>query len=363
MKILFVITGLGVGGAERQVVDLATRLVQLRYHVKICYLTGAPANSSIPNQIELIGLGMKKSVSGFFMAYAELRRIILRFQPDVVHSHMVHANILSRLVRLTTPIARLVCTAHSTNEGGKLRMLGYRLTARLADVSTNVSAEAVAAFEAQGAVAPGTMLAIPNGIDTERFQPSDSIRIELRKREGVHEDVRIVLAVGRLAEAKDYPNLFRALADVFSTNDNVRLWIVGDGELRKGLEEEVARHGITEKVRFLGVQNNVVDWMNAADVFALSSAWEGFGLVVAEAMACEKVVVATDAGGVKEVLGDCGYLVPTRNSNSLSAALKETLQLPPKAAKTMGQRARERIVSQYSLENIAKRWCAIYEGC
>ena len=123
MKVLFVITGLGVGGAERQVVDLATRLVQLNHQVKICYLTGSPANLSIPNQIELIGLGVRKSVWGFFMAYAALRRVILRFQPDVVHSHMVHANILSRLVRLTTPIARLVCTAHSTNEGGKLRML------------------------------------------------------------------------------------------------------------------------------------------------------------------------------------------------------------------------------------------------
>ena len=362
MKVLFVITGLGVGGAERQVVDLATRLVQLGYQVTICYLTGAPANSFIPNQVELIGLGMKKSAWGFVMAYSELRRIILRFQPDVVHSHMVHANILSRLVRLTTPITRLVCTAHNTNEGGKLRMLGYRLTARLADVSTNVSAEAVAAFEAQGAVAPGTMLAMPNGIDTERFQPSDSARLEIRKREGIHEDEKILLAVGRLSEAKDYPNLFRAYAEVLLSSINARLWIVGDGELRKDLEVELARHGINEKVRFLGVQNNVEDWMNAADVFALSSAWEGFGLVVAEAMACEKVVVATDAGGVKEVLGDCGYLVPTRNANALSAALKEALQLPPEAVKSLGLRARERVVSQYSLENIAKRWCAIYAG-
>lgn len=362
MRILFVITGLGVGGAERQVVDLADRLVRLGHTIKIAYLTGQALIQPRSPNVELIGFQMKKAVSGFIRTYLGLRRLIQAFRPDVVHSHMVHANILSRLVRLTTPITRLVCTAHNTNEGGKLRMLGYRLTARLADVSTNVSAEAVAAFEAQGAVAPGTMLAISNGIDTERFQPSDSARLELRKREGVHEDEQIVLAVGRLNEAKDYPNLFRAFADVLSSSVNVRLWIVGDGELRKDLEEEIARNGITEKVRFLGIRSNVADWMNAADVFALSSAWEGFGLVVAEAMACEKVVVATDAGGVKEVLGDCGYLVPTRNASALSAALKEALQLPPDAAKSLGQRARERIVSQYSLDNIAKRWCAIYAG-
>lgn len=356
------ITGLGVGGAERQVVDLADRLVRLGHTIKIAYLTGQALIQPRSPNVELIGFQMKKTVSGFIRTYFGLRRLIQAYRPDVVHSHMVHANILARLVRLSCRIPRLVCTAHNTNEGGKLRMLGYRLTAPLADVSTNVSAEAVAAFEAQGAVAPGTMLAMPNGIDTERFQPSDSARLEIRKREGIHEDEKILLAVGRLSEAKDYPNLFRAYAEVLLSSINARLWIVGDGELRKDLEVELARHGINEKVRFLGVQNNVEDWMNAADVFILSSAWEGLPLVIGEAMACEKVVVATDAGGVKEVLGSCGYLVPTRNSDALSAALKEALQLPPEAVKSLGLRARERVVSQYSLENIAKRWCAIYAG-
>lgn len=360
MRILFVITGLGVGGAERQVVDLADRLVRLGHTIKIAFLTGPALIQPRSQDVELIGFQMKKTVRGFIRTYFGLRRLIQAYRPDVVHSHMVHANILARLVRLSCRIPRLVCTAHSTNEGGRLRMLGYRMTAPLADVSTNVSVEAVTAFEAQGAVAPGTMLAIPNGIDTERFRPSDSARLELRKREGFFEDAKIVLAVGRLNEAKDYPNLFRAFADVLSSGVNARLLIIGDGELRKVLGVELARNGITEEVRFLGVQNNVEDWMNAADVFALSSAWEGFGLVVAEAMACEKVVVATDAGGVKEVLGDCGYLVPTRNANALSTALKEALQLPPEAVKSLGLRARERVVSEYSLQNVAKRWCEIY---
>jgi len=362
MRILFVITGLGVGGAERQVVDLADRLVRLGHTIKIAYLTGQALIQPRSPNVELIGFQMKKAVSGFIRTYLGLRRLIQAFRPDVVHSHMVHANILARLVRLSCRIPRLVCTAHNTNEGGKLRMLGYRLTAPLADVSTNVSAEAVAAFEAQGAVAPGTMLAMPNGIDTERFQPSDSARLQLRKMAGVREDEKIIIAVGRLSEAKDYPNLFRAFADALPSIGSVRLWIIGDGELRSVLEDEVARHRISEKVVFWGIQGNVADWMNAADVFILSSAWEGLPLVIGEAMACEKVVVATDAGGVKEVLGSCGYLVPTRNSDALSAALKEALQLPPEAVKSLGLRARERVVSQYSLENIAKRWCAIYAG-
>ena len=363
MRILFLITGLGLGGAERQVVDLADRLAGLGNVIKIAFLTGPALVRPHSPKVEIVGFQMQRTGRGFLRTYLGLRKLIRTFRPDVVHSHMVHANILARLVRLSCRIPRLVCTAHSTNEGGKLRMLAYRLTAPLADVSTNVSAQAVTAFEAQRAVAPGSMLAIPNGIDTERFQPSGTVRLKLRKMEGIREDEKIIIAVGRLSEAKDYPNLFGAFADALPSIGNVRLWIIGAGELRRNLEDEVARHGISERVGFLGVQSNVADWMNAADVFTLSSAWEGLPLVVGEAMACEKVVVATDAGGVKEVLGDCGYLVPTRNSKALSAALKEALQLPPEAAKSLGQRARERIVSQYSLENIAKRWCEIYEGC
>lgn len=360
MKVLFVITGLGVGGAERQVVDLADRLAGLGHQIKIAYLTGPALVQPRSKDVELVGLQMQKTGSDLLRAYFGLRKLIKAFRPDVVHSHMVHANILARLVRLSCRIPRLVCTAHNTNEGGKLRMLGYRLTAPLADVSTNVSAEAVAAFEARRAVAPGSMLAIPNGIDTKRFQPSRPARLQLRKMAGVREDEKIIIAVGRLSEAKDYPNLFRAFADALPSIGSVRLWIIGDGELRSVLEDEVARHRISEKVVFWGIQGNVADWMNAADVFILSSAWEGLPLVIGEAMACEKVVVATDAGGVKEVLGDCGYLVPTRNADALSAALKEALQLPPEAVKSLGLRARERVVSEYSLQNVAKRWCEIY---
>jgi glycosyltransferase involved in cell wall biosynthesis len=362
MKILFVITGLGVGGAERQVVDIADRLVGLGHDVKIAYLTGSALTRPNSGKVEVIGFQMKKTVGGFLNAYFGISELIRSFAPNVVHSHMVHANILTRLVRLTCSIPRLVCTAHSTNEGGKLRMLGYRLTSFLADVSTNVSAEAVSAFEAQGAVAPGRMLAIPNGIDVERFRSSEVNRIKIRRREGVADDEKVIIAVGRLTEAKDYPNLFLAFADVLLVTNNVRLWIIGDGDLRCNLMGEVDRLGFANKVNFYGVQSRVSEWMNGADVFVLSSAWEGFGLVVAEAMACEKVVVATDAGGVKEVLGDCGFLVPPADSNALSKALLQALALPRNDAQTWGATGRQRVLTHFSLDCVVQRWLDVYSS-
>jgi len=361
MKIFYVITGLGLGGAERQVVDLADRMVSLGHSVSIAYMTGPALVRPAFKNINIFGFESEKTLFGFLRALLKLSGLLKRIKPDVVHSHMVHANILSRLARLTCRMPRLVCTAHSTNEGGRLRMLAYRLTAPLADVSTNVSAEAVAAFVKQGATKSGEMIAVPNGIDTTRFVRLGAARNRLRDFEGVTDADKVFLAVGRLNVAKDYTNLLRAFTEVAKGNKSVRLWVVGDGELRDELKIEVDRLQLSRKVKFLGIQNNVEEWMCAADVFVLSSAWEGFGLVVAEAMACEKVVVATDAGGVREVLGDCGFLVPVRDSVALSNALKSAIQLPLEEACELGVRARKRVLENFSLDSAVSRWLKIYE--
>jgi len=362
MKILFVITGLGLGGAERQVVDLADRMVSCGHSVSIAYMTGSALVRPTSENINIFGLEAKKTLFGFLGVLLKLRGLVKKIKPDVVHSHMVHANILSRLARLTCRIPRLICTAHSTNEGGRLRMLAYRITAPLADVSTNVSVEAVAAFVKQGATKPGEMMAVPNGIDTNRFVRSDAARNRLRELEGVTDADKVFLAVGRLNVAKDYPNLLRAFTEVAKEIKSVRLWIVGDGDLRDELNIEVNRMQLSSKVKFLRIQKNVDEWMSAADVFVLSSAWEGFGLVVAEAMACEKVVVATDAGGVKEVLGDCGFLVPVRDSVALSKALQSAIQLPIDEVYELGMRGRRRVLENFSLDHAVSRWLKIYEA-
>lgn len=360
MKILFVITGLGVGGAERQVLDLADRFCRHGAEVLVAYITGeAKLAPSEPN-VKTVGLNVNKSLKGLLEAHSQLRQLIKRFQPDVVHSHMVHANLLARIVRLTTPIPRLVCTAHSTNEGGRLRMLAYRITDRLADFSSNVSLEAVEVFEKKGAVPPGRMKAIPNGIDTDRYRRNSTERIALRSAEGVEVDDKLILAVGRLAEPKDYPNLLRAFAQVVQAQPRTKLWIAGGGDLLPELKAFAAELGVTADIKFLGVRSDIPALFNAADVYVLSSAWEGLPLVVGEAMASEKVVVATDCGGVREFLGDCGFLVPNRDADKLASALNDALMLDQEQAEKMGALARRRVVTQYSLEKAVNTWTNIY---
>lgn len=141
------------------------------------------------------------------------------------------------------------------------------------------------------------MLAIPNGVDTERFKPDPVARAALRSSEGLDEQDELILAVGRLVEAKDYQNLLHAFSILSESRPKAKLWIVGDGPQNQFLADLSGSLGLDHAVKFLGVRSDVDKIYNAADLYVLSSAWEGFGLVVAESMATEKLVVATDCGG------------------------------------------------------------------
>ncbi|MGL6256872.1 glycosyltransferase [Aeromonas caviae] len=362
LKINFIITGLGMGGAERQVCDLADKLAEKGYPVLLISMTGEKINMPQTGKVEVVILNMVKTPWGFVRAYLQSRRIINNFKPDIVHSHMVHANIFSRLLRLTIKMPKLICTAHSSNEGGLVRMLAYRLTNSLCDINTNVSQEAVDISVKRGATPANRIIAMHNGIDIERFVFDIVSRKKLRDELGLVESIPLILAVGRLTEAKDYPNLLTAFQRIISTGSMAHLVIIGSGEEFINLNSIVAELGLKNRVHFLGLRYDVQQWMSAADVYVMSSAWEGMPLVLLEAMACERVVVATDCGGVKEVVGDAGFLVPPRDSQLLADALVKALSLPMAEKDKLTKLARSRVVERYSIDSVCEKWLSIYQG-
>ena len=362
-KILLVTTGLSMGGAERQVCSLADSFQALGYIVKILSLNGDVIASPNDKEIEIFSIRMKKDPLGLLKGYLTARKIIKEFNPDVIHSHMVHANIFCRLLRLSLPINRLISTAHSTNEGGKLRQLGYRLTDSLADISTNVSQEAVDAFIENGSVpSKDRMILVENGIDTDKFKYNISSRNKIRTHLKIDDDVKLFLSVGRLTLAKDYQNLLYAFSQLLkSTSSNLILVIIGTGELNKTLLDLTSELQLEKNVRFLGLQNNIEQWLSACDVYVMSSEWEGLPLTLVEAMACEKFIVATDCGGNKKLVEDYGYIVPIKDSTALSNAMLQSLSLSDVEKKNIGALARSKIVQQYSLTSIAKQWLSLYK--
>lgn len=362
MRVLLVATGLQMGGAERQVVDLADRLAARGHDVAIAYFVGEATQFPHNAAVSLYPLHFRKSFLGVLSGGLRLRRLIRQWRPDVVHSHMVHANLVTRLVRLIAPMPRLVCTAHSTVEGGVGVTWAYRLTDFLASISTNVSREAVEAFERKGAVPKGRMLPVLNGIDTRLFSDDSELRADARRRLFPRADAQLVLAVGRLVEPKNHAALLRAFAGLVADFPNAELWIAGDGPLHEQLVQQRTALGLEGRVVLLGARDDIPDLMRAADVFALSSRFEGFGLVVAEAMASGTPVVATDAGGVAEVMGGRGFLVPVGDEAALEQGLAEALSMTPEHASVMALAARRHVESALDINRTVDTWLKIYVG-
>lgn len=362
MKILYVITGLGLGGAEKVVVDLAEQMNGLGHDVRIAYLKGEAIVRPKSTDIELVALGLE-GISQVVSASKKYRALVKEFKPDVVHAHMVHANIFARVSRKFCSIPRLICSAHSNNEGGRLRMLAYQLTHALSDLTTNVSQSASENFERLGAVPKGGIYTIYNGINLKKFKYNSISSSKIKAELGIDENTRLFLAVGRMHEAKNYPNLLHAFSKLkHSLGDKKipKLLIAGDGDLRFEVEQLIKELDLDQNVILLGRRNDIPDLMSAADVFVLSSSFEGFGLVVAEAMACETFVVATDCGGVKEVLGGCGILVPSHDSDKLANALKNALEMDHFQVKNNNMKALDFVKKNFNLEGVVDQWLSIY---
>ena len=355
MKILYVTTGLGLGGAEKVVADLADQMTLLGHNVKIAYLTGEVLVKPVSLNIEIIPLHLD-SAKDFVSASRKYQKLVKSFCPNVVHAHMVHANIFARLNRIPCPVPKLICTAHSSNEGGKARMTAYRLTNHLADANTNVSKKATEALINKGAFSKNNVITVYNGIDLRKFEKThESINVD--------KNVLSLISVGSFSDAKDYPNLINAFAILKSRNNsNIKLTIVGDGELRPQIESLIKELNLGKDITLLGRRSDVSELLNTADIFLLASKFEGFGLVVAEAMACECYVVATDSGGVAEVMGDTGQLVPIQNSEAFAIGLECAINLDIEHRLQNNKKARARVEQLFSLESSVKKWLSLYEA-
>ncbi|TNH05508.1 glycosyltransferase, partial [Pasteurellaceae bacterium Phil31] len=211
------------------------------------------------------------------------------------------------------------------------------------DLNTNVSQEAVECFIQKGASPSNKIIPMLNGVN-------------------ITDDNFLFLAVGRLTDAKDYPNLLNSFTSVLNRNPKAVLAIVGQGEQKEELISLAENFNINHSVYFLGLRRDIPALMSACDCFVLSSKYEGLPLVIMEGMLCENVVVATDCGGTKEVVGNYGYLVARQNSNELANAMVKVINLSDNIRDSMGSEARKYIMEHYSLSVIAARWINLYQG-
>jgi glycosyltransferase involved in cell wall biosynthesis len=287
-----------------------------------------------------------------------IRHFVLRWRPDVVHAHMIHANLIARLLTRICHVPATLCTAHSFCEGNSLRMLCYRLTDRWADLTTQVSDEGRQRMIEVRAAPEARIIVTPNGIDTRRFRPDAQARAVTRAALGLGPEDRLVLNVGRLVPDKAQGDLIDAFA-AGKPDAHTVLMIAGEGPQREALARRVDSHGLAGKVRLLGQRSDIPDLLNAADLFVLSSRLEGMPLVVGEALASGCPVVATDASGVRALLGDLGTLVRRGDAPALTLAIRDAIARGRGSAADETAR-HQHIATAFNIEVVALRWLHLY---
>lgn len=358
-RILFVITGLGLGGAEKQVCLLADKFAELHHEVKIISLTGEVIIRPNNKTIEIISLDLRKNFFSLLQKLVLLKNVYSVFCPDVIHGHMFHANIFTRLFRFFSgKHSTLINTAHSKNEGGKVRMWLYKLTDPLCDLTTNVSQEALNEFIRLGAFNPTKSVTVYNGIDTDLFKYSAEEREKYRHEFISQSSDKLLLSVGRLTKAKDYPTLLRAMTLL---PDYYKLVIIGEGEERNLIENCIIKYGLSSRVFLIGKRDDVNKFYSVCDLFIISSLWEGFGLVVAEAMSCQRIVIGTDAGGIREVIGNDHFMVPTAQPTLLAEKVMEISMLDQHTCEDIEHRNRVFISKKFGIDTIVQKWLHVYK--
>jgi glycosyltransferase involved in cell wall biosynthesis len=237
----------------------------------------------------------------------------------------------------------------------------YRLTDGLSRRTTAVCAAAARRFVSLKAVPQRKCVVLTNGIDTAQFVPDRRRRARIREEMGVAGEF-VWMTAGRFVPAKDYPNLLRAVVRVFAIHPDVQLWVAGESTPAEAerLSKMAAIRGLGGAVRWLGLRRDVPALLDAADGFVLASEWEGMPLSLGEAMAMEKPVVATDAGGVRELVGDEGVVVPPKAADALADAMLEMMHRTPEERLALGRSERQRICRNFDMEAKADEWETLY---
>lgn len=268
-----------------------------RGHAVILIVLRERQKEEWPTRLEVHYLDTHKSALSLLRGLLRARSILRGFRPDLLHSHTFPANMMARTLRLLGAAPAVLSTIHNVYEGGPLRTWAYRLTDRLSIHTTAVGRAAAERYIHIKAVPRHKCTVVANAIDIAEFTPDPTRRIATRNTLGGAEDF-IWLAAGRIVPAKDIPNLMHAFAKVWPVYPQTQLWLVGEG-IGSGRAEFFAGstpHGTLGRVRILGLRRDMPALLDAADALVLSSAWEGMPLVVGEAMATEKPVVATNVG-------------------------------------------------------------------
>jgi len=343
LRILEVLGYSCAGGAAESVLELAAALGRDGFSVTLA----APDSAGFPARVAAAGarfVPVALASRRDWRSFSTLVRLLRRERFDVVHTHCRNADLYGGLA------ARATGTPHVAHLRGLLvdgdgavangwvdrlhRTLLRRSARRVVAISEAVRRRALALLGG----APGRIVTVRNGVDVMRFRAPRRAAAEVRAELAIPDGAPLLVAIGTLGRCKGQDVAIDALARMANPSDRSRtahLVLVGEGPDSGALVAQAHRLGIAGRVRFAGVRarDDVADLLHAADLLVHAARWEGFGRVVAEAMAAGRPVVATRVGGLEEIVADgaTGILIEPERPDALARAADELLADRPRA--------------------------------
>jgi glycosyltransferase involved in cell wall biosynthesis len=355
-------------GAEVQLLALMTYLVRMKGFDWSVILFNDGRLAEELRKLSLSVTVISERHHNFLTISYRLAKAFRHIRPDIVHTHKYKDSILGATVARCMGVPHVVRVVHGMAEPFRglrnLKMIFYTMvdmlvTGRLIDkvvaVSSDIEKKLTEIYRANRVVR------IHNGIDLEAVQVTTQ-RGEKRSEWHIDERDALIGTVGRLVPVKGHAILLDALRILHESNTAVKLLIVGEGPLRGQLERQVCNLDLERSVIFAGHQAQSYDFINMMDVFVLPSLHEGIPMVLLEALALQRPVVATCVGGIPEVIsqGETGLLAKPADAVSLAESIRQLIEDPSKAL-SIGKAGRTRVEEEFNAQIMAKRTMDMYE--
>jgi len=315
--------------------------------------------------IEVETLGMPRGLLDP-RGIVRLLRILRKWRPHLLQTWLYHADLLGLGARLLGHAPHLLWNVRCTESVGSAVLRRVLSSYSALPDGVVVNSFAGQQFHQQRlGYRPRRWDYIPNGFDTRELRPDEEARRRLRSELGISETATVIGMVARHHPMKDHANFLAAAARLAERCADVVFVLAGSGITpdNRPIAAAIDGHGLTRHMRLLGEHTDISAVYPAFDIATLSSAFgEGCPNALGEAMACGVPCVATDSGDSARLLGDTGFVVPPRDPAALSAAWERFAELPSDERLGYGRRARERIVRDYAIDVIIRRYEGLYEG-
>ncbi|MBZ0266294.1 glycosyltransferase [bacterium] len=364
-RITILANSLEAGGAQTQLIRLAKGLKKRGYAVSVITLLPIfdRAESLADYGIHICCMNFERNrpqLSRFFNIISALQQL----KTEVLITFMYQANIIGRIAGKLAGVKTIITSLRNEHFGKKSRETLLRWTDVLSTYTTTNSQKAATSFLKRGIVAKKKMVVIPNGINTAEYTTDNFVRAKIRNAMNIAESDFLWLAVGRLEKQKNYPMLLEAFSLVLAEKGwQQKLWIAGEGRERAEIERLVAQLKLEANVNLLGNRDDIPELFSAVDSLVLSSSWEGMPNVIMEAMAAKLSPVATNVGGVAELITDRqnGLLVESGNAEGLASAMIYLASMSIDERQRWGEQGKKHIQQHYDQSVVEQRWIDLIE--